>query len=74
MPDDVPTRGFQRDLIELLLRDLDELALVELVSLDDVLVPPSSPVSAPTLRYLIRWPGCLLSWLKLIFSDSEVAG
>src|SRR6201994_685192 len=34
----------------------------------------SSPVSASTLEYLIRWPVFRLSWLKEIFSDSEVAG
>src|ERR1700726_1413773 len=34
----------------------------------------SSPVSASTLAYLIRCPVFRLSWLKEIFSDSEVAG
>src|SRR5689334_345941 len=34
----------------------------------------SSPVSASTFRYLMRWPVARFSWLKLIFSDSEVAG
>src|SRR4029453_15440408 len=34
----------------------------------------SSPVSASTLRYRVRCPVFLLIWLKLIFSDSEVAG
>src|SRR5438270_2736319 len=34
----------------------------------------SSPVSASTLRYLIRWPVFRLIWLKLIFSESDVAG
>src|SRR5215213_600919 len=34
----------------------------------------SSPVSASTLAYLTRWPVFLLIWLKLIFSESEVAG
>jgi hypothetical protein len=34
----------------------------------------SSPVSASTLTYLIRWPVFRLSWLKEIFSLSEVAG
>src|SRR5712671_1944853 len=34
----------------------------------------SSPVSASTLAYLMRWPVFLLIWLKLIFSESEVAG
>src|SRR3954447_8998519 len=34
----------------------------------------SSPVSASTFVYLIRWPVFLLIWLKLIFSESEVAG
>src|SRR4051812_5047528 len=34
----------------------------------------SSPVSESTLRYLMRWPVALFNWLKLIFSDSEVAG
>src|SRR5215217_4670461 len=34
----------------------------------------SSPVSASTLAYLIRWPVFLLIWLKLIFSESDVAG
>src|SRR3977135_2630004 len=34
----------------------------------------SSPVSASTLAYLMRWPVFLLIWLKLTFSLSEVAG
>src|SRR6202790_3030702 len=34
----------------------------------------SSPVSASTLAYLIRWPVFRLSWLNEIFSLSEVAG
>src|ERR1700744_2364352 len=34
----------------------------------------SSPVSASTFEYLIRWPVFRFSWLKEIFSDSEVAG
>src|SRR5579883_3409012 len=34
----------------------------------------SSPVSASTLAYLIRWPVFRLSWLKETFSDSDVAG
>src|SRR6202011_5575854 len=34
----------------------------------------SSPVSASTFRYLMRWPVLRLIWLKLIFSESEVAG
>src|SRR5947208_16581302 len=34
----------------------------------------SSPVSASTFKYLMRWPVFLLIWLKLIFSESEVAG
>src|SRR3979490_3072224 len=34
----------------------------------------SSPVSASTLRYLMRWPVLRLIWLKLIFSESDVAG
>src|SRR5882724_3717306 len=34
----------------------------------------SSPVSASTLAYLMRWPVFLLIWLKLIFSESDVAG
>src|SRR5579883_1169362 len=34
----------------------------------------SSPVSASTLAYLMRWPVFLLIWLKETFSDSEVAG
>src|SRR5215475_2100363 len=34
----------------------------------------SSPVSASTLRYLMRWPVFLLIWLKETFSVSEVAG
>src|SRR5580693_7599819 len=34
----------------------------------------SSPVSASTLAYLIRWPVFRFSWLNEIFSDSEVAG
>src|SRR5205807_7059802 len=33
-----------------------------------------SPVSASTFAYLMRWPVFLLIWLKLIFSESEVAG
>src|ERR1700694_1165206 len=34
----------------------------------------SSPVSASTLAYLMRWPVFLLIWLKLTFSLSDVAG
>src|SRR4051812_10464294 len=34
----------------------------------------SSPVSASTFAYLMRWPVFLLIWLKLIFSESDVAG
>src|SRR6202165_705515 len=34
----------------------------------------SSPVSTSTLAYLMRWPVFRLIWLKLIFSESEVAG
>src|SRR5467141_1163839 len=34
----------------------------------------SSPVSASTFRYLMRWPVLRLIWLKLIFSESDVAG
>src|ERR1700759_1651896 len=34
----------------------------------------SSPVSASTFEYLIRWPVFRFSWLNEIFSDSEVAG
>src|SRR5215813_6931731 len=34
----------------------------------------SSPVSASTLEYLMRWPVFLLIWLKETFSVSEVAG
>src|SRR3984893_14294432 len=34
----------------------------------------SSPVSASTLAHLMRWPVFRLIWLKLIFSESEVAG
>src|ERR1700704_6285301 len=34
----------------------------------------SSPVSASTLACLMRWPVFRLIWLKLIFSESEVAG
>src|SRR5581483_11497415 len=34
----------------------------------------SSPVSASTFMYLMRWPVLRLIWLKLIFSESDVAG
>jgi hypothetical protein len=34
----------------------------------------SSPVWASTFAYLMRWPVLRLIWLKLIFSESEVAG
>src|SRR5882762_2309041 len=34
----------------------------------------SSPVSASTFMYLMRCPVLRLIWLKLIFSESEVAG
>src|ERR1700761_8357926 len=34
----------------------------------------SSPVSASTFEYLIRWPVFRFSWLKETFSDSDVAG
>src|ERR1700716_4552158 len=34
----------------------------------------SSPVSASTLAYLMRWPVLRLIWLKETFSVSDVAG
>src|ERR1700761_1163558 len=34
----------------------------------------SSPVSASTFMYLMRWPVLRLIWLKETFSVSEVAG
>src|ERR1700740_1959323 len=34
----------------------------------------SSPVSAATLAYLMRWPVLRFIWLKLTFSVSDVAG
>src|ERR1700710_757655 len=34
----------------------------------------SSQVSASTLAYLMRWPVFRLIWLKLTFSESDVAG
>src|SRR6266566_3819289 len=34
----------------------------------------SSPVSASTFAYFMRWPVLRLIWLKLIFSESDVAG
>src|SRR5450432_2097416 len=34
----------------------------------------SSPVSASTLAYLMRWPVLRLIWLNETFSDSDVAG
>src|SRR3954465_5891878 len=34
----------------------------------------SSPESASTLAYLMRWPVFRLSWLNETFSDSDVAG
>src|SRR5438045_651930 len=34
----------------------------------------SSPVSASTFTYLMRWPVFLLIWLNEIYSESEVAG
>src|SRR3981189_3450952 len=34
----------------------------------------SSPVSASTLAYLVRWPVLRLIWLKETFSASDVAG
>src|SRR5476651_2601686 len=34
----------------------------------------SSTVSASTFAYLMRWPVFRLIWLKLIFSESDVAG
>src|ERR1700754_4484576 len=37
-------------------------------------LPTSSPVSASTFMYLIRWPVLRLIWLKETFSVSEVAG
>src|SRR5690242_10483576 len=37
-------------------------------------LPTSSPVSASTFMYLMRWPVLRLIWLKEIFSVSEVAG
>ncbi len=49
-------RGLQRDLLELLPQDLDVLALLELIALDDVLVGDLFALSASTLTYLSRWP------------------
>src|SRR5690242_4820654 len=37
-------------------------------------LPTSSPVSASTFMYLMRWPVLRLIWLKETFSVSEVAG
>src|ERR1700721_2311217 len=34
----------------------------------------SSPVSASTFAYLMRWPVFRFSWLNETFSDSDVAG
>jgi hypothetical protein len=52
---------FQRHVLEFVLRHLDEGIGVDLVALDDVLVGTSSPVSASTLAYLMRWPVFRLS-------------
>jgi hypothetical protein len=62
------------DGFELFWVELDVLALPYLIALDDVLLCTSSPVSASILRYLTRLPVSLLSWWKLIFSRSDVAG
>src|ERR1700748_1679122 len=37
-------------------------------------LPTSSPVSASTFMYLMRWPVLRLIWLNETFSVSEVAG
>src|ERR1700692_2915469 len=34
----------------------------------------SSPVSASTFAYLLRWPVFRFNWLSETFSDSDVAG
>jgi hypothetical protein len=67
-------RGFQRDLLELLLRHLHAGVLVELIALDDVLVRHLLAGIGVDLGVLDPVPGILLSWLNETFSDSEVAG
>jgi hypothetical protein len=51
-------RRFQRDLLELLLGDLDVLAFVELVALDDVLVGHLVPGVGIDLQVLDPMAGC----------------
>jgi hypothetical protein len=48
--------GFQRDLIELLLRHLDERVGVDLVALDDVLVGDLLARVGIDLGVFVRWP------------------
>jgi hypothetical protein len=67
-------RGFERDVFKFFLGNLKVCVGIDLVSLDDVPLETSSPVSASTFWYLIRCPVFRLIWLKLIFSDSDVAG
>ncbi|MGY4362767.1 hypothetical protein ACVWZR_001948 [Bradyrhizobium sp. i1.3.1] len=65
-------RGFQRDILELLLGDLDELTLVEFGALHDVLV--GYVVASIRVDLQVYDPMARLSWLNEILSLSEVAG
>jgi len=68
------TGGFEGDVFQLVLRYLDVGIGIDLVPFMMSSFETSSPVSASTFMYLMRWPVFRLIWLKLIFSESEVAG
>ncbi len=63
-----------RDIFELVLADLKVPVGIDLVALDNVLGGDLIAGVSVDLLHLIRWPVFLLIRLKLIFSDSDVAG
>jgi len=67
-------RRLQCDLFKLFLGHLDELILVEHVTLNDVLVGHLIPGVRIDLEVPNACPVFRLSWLNEIFSPSDVAG
>jgi hypothetical protein len=61
-------RGFQRHVLELFVRDLDEGVGVDLVSLNDVSLDLFAGFGVD-LGVLVRWPVLRLSWLNETFSS-----
>ena len=68
------TGAFERDVLELSLSTVDIGVGIDLVALDDVVGGNFVAGLGIDLGVLMRWPVCLLIWLKLTFSVSEVAG